>query len=380
MWSSSALSHLTCDEQKPFCSNCEKYGSSCEYPRLRSAVAPEVALSPTALDTPSSTQSSVVGRLHNDGIGSQELLADIAHMRLLHHFTTVTAKTLAHEPEAADIFISYIPKIAFENPFVLHAILSLTALHLSRSESAQRADYLLRARRHHQIALTQFRSEVKDISETNLPAVLIFNAFLFPYTCAMSASSTDLEDAFESIFSNLLVTRMVGPLIQASGRYDYMRQSELGRIMPKDVHSVTWDKAKAPDETELVQLRKFADVIHHIYHPEINEAYREAIRLLELLFDATGRLSKPPSDSLLRIWIHFVPSRFVELLSERQPGALIIFAHYGVILGKGRQYWFLDGIDELILAIADAFVPTEWKNWLDWPKEQIRACYPMAHE
>lgn len=359
---------------KPSCLNCEKYGSTCEYPRLKSAATSEVGLSPTGLTTPSSTQSAIVDKPNRDDTDSQDLIADVAHMKLLHHFITVTAKTLAHEPEVADVFIEYIPKIAFDNSFVLYAILSLTALHLSRLDPNLRSGYTLRARRYHQIALTQFRSEVKDISDSNLQAVLIFTAFLFPYTCAITASSTDPEDAFNSILSNLLVTRMVGPLIQANGLYDAMRQSELGRMMPKDVHSVLWEKAKAPEETELVQLRKFSEIIHHIYPPEIIEAYKEAIRLLELLFDATSKATRPPSDSLLRIWIHLIPLRFVELLSEKQPGALIIFAHYGVALGKGRHYWFLEGIDELILAVADAFVPTEWKNWLDWPKEKIRAC------
>jgi hypothetical protein len=315
----------------------------------------------------------VSSRPNDDGIESPELIADILHMRLLHHFITVTAKTLAHEPEVADVFSSYIPKVAFDNHYILHAILSLAALHISRSEPARRADYLLKARRHHQIALTKFRAEVKDVSESNIHAVLIFNTFLFPYTCAISASSTNLGDTFESIFSNIIVTRMVGPLIQANGLYEALRQSDLGRIIPKDVHSFNWKNAETLKVTELVQLRKFSDIIHHIYPPEIDEAYREAIRLLELVFDAISRLSKPPSDSLLRLWIHYIPSRFVELLSEKQPGALIIFAHYGVILGKGRHYWFLEGIDELMLSVADAFVPTEWKNWLDWPKEQMLA-------
>ncbi|KAF2442672.1 hypothetical protein P171DRAFT_445275 [Karstenula rhodostoma CBS 690.94] len=365
--------HVKCDEQKPMCLNCDKYGSTCEYPRLRSAIVPEIALSPAAQNTPSSTQSAVVSRTNHNEIEDQELIADLDHMRLLHHFVTVTAKTLAHVPEVANVFSIYIPKVAFDNRYVLHAILSLTALHLSRSEPARRADYILKARRHHQIALAQFRAEVKDISESNLHVVLIFNAFLFPYTCAISASLTDLEDVFESIFSNLIVTRMVGPLLQASGLYEAMRQSDLGRIIPKDVHSVDWKSAEAPQETELVQLRRFSEVTHHIYPPEIDETYQEAIRLLDLLFDVTSKLPKPPSDSLLRLWIHAIPPRFVELLSEKQPGSLIIFAHYGVLLGRGRHYWFLEGMDELIIAVADAFVPTEWKNWLDWPKEQIRA-------
>lgn len=82
--------------------------------------------------------------------------------------------------------------------------------------------------------------------------------------------------------------------------------------------------------------------------------------------------TKAPSDALLKIWIHFVSDRYVELLSERQPGSLIILAHYAVLLHRSSQYWYLDGEAEQILNIANAFVPTEWQSWLEWPKAQIR--------
>jgi hypothetical protein len=124
--------------------------------------------------------------------------------------------------------------------------------------------------------------------------------------------------------------------------------------------------------TRLVQLRKFSDVVHHIYPPDIVDAYGYAIHMLELTFAVAAASPKPPSDALLKIWIHFVSDRYVELLSERQPGSLIILAHYAVLLRRGEQYWYLDRVAEQILSIANAFVPTEWKSWLDWPKAQIR--------
>lgn len=139
-----------------------------------------------------------------------------------------------------------------------------------------------------------------------------------------------------------------------------------------DVNSVEWDTAESPNETELVQLRKFAEVVHHVYPPDIVDAYGYAIHILELMFDVVSKSSTPPSDALLKIWIHFIPDRYVELLSERQPGSLIIFAHFAVMLHRSEHYWFIIGVAEQILKIADAMVPMEWKSWLDWPKQQIR--------
>jgi hypothetical protein len=122
-----------------------------------------------------------------------------------------------------------------------------------------------------------------------------------------------------------------------------------------------------------VQLRKFSDVVNHIYSPDIVQAYSYAICVLELMFAVAAASRSPASDALLKIWIHFVSERYVELLSERQPGSLIILAHFAVLLRRSReQYWYLEGVAEQIINIANAFVPTEWRSWLEWPNMQIR--------
>lgn len=295
---------------------------------------------------------------------------NIPQLRLLHHFTTLTAKTLAHEPEAADVFSSYFVKVAFDNSYLLHALLAISALHLSRLEPDLRPDYLLQAEKHYNAALTQFMADVSNIDESNFQPVLAFSSTLFSYSWAICAeASSDVDQAFESIHSSVILTRRVKPMVSDPGLFNAMKASELGRIIPKDVHIVDW-KSESPAETELVQLRKFSEIIHHVYPLDIIEAYKEAIRFLELLFARTA--STPPSDAVLKQWVHHVRPRFIELLSEKQPGALIIFAHYGVILGRSRRYWYFEGVDELILSVAEHFVPTEWASWLDWPKLQIR--------
>lgn len=120
-------------------------------------------------------------------------------------------------------------------------------------------------------------------------------------------------------------------------------------------------------------------MVLHSYPPDITTAYRHAISLLEKLFHATSTATStsstttttPPSDALLKLWIHLVPERYMALLSTRQPGALVIFAHYAVLLRRGEHYWFLGGLAERILRVAEAMVPGEWGVWLEWPREQI---------
>ena len=149
-------------------------------------------------------------------------------------------------------------------------------------------------------------------------------------------------------------------------------KSELGRIIPEDVKGIDWHTEEQPPTTELVRLRKFSEIVHHVYPPDIVDAYGYACHILELVFQVAANSPKPPSDALLKIWIYFVSDRFVELLSDKQPGSLIIFAHFAVMVHRAaKHYWYLEGVAEQILRFADQMVPGEWKSWLEWPREQI---------
>jgi hypothetical protein len=271
------------------------------------------------------------------------------------------------------VYSTTLVHIAFDHPYLLQAALALSALHLSRTSGPEEAQqYLYQAEKYHEAALLNFQTTVRDIDDSNFKAVLLFAGTLFPHACVASlAVHTDLEHGFASVLSNLVLTRRIRPMV--AGFYTEMKESELGRMIPNDVKDIDWHTEEQPPDTELVQLRKFSEVVHHVYPPDIVDAYGYACHILELVFQVAAKSDKPPSDALLKIWIHLISDRYVELLSEKQPGSLIIFAHYAVIMHRAAEnYWYLEGVAEQILLIADYMVPGEWKSWLQWPKEQIR--------
>lgn len=299
---------------------------------------------------------------------TQEPILNISHLRLLHQFITSTSHTLVVDPEAAYVYHTYMLKIAFDFPFLLQAMLAIAALHLSRLDQIQRREYLNQAERHHDAALTQFRNEVGDIDDGNFEAVLCFATLLSLYTSAFPINDPNgPEYVLDSILQNMALTRRVRPMV--STLYSKMLASELGRLVPADTRGINFDEI--PQETELVKLRQFSEATRQLYPPDINEAYSSAIRCLEVIFATTEKTSKPPSDGLIKIWVHHASERFMELLSEKQPGALIIFAHYAVLFERSRHYWYFEGVAAQILYIAESMVPSEWAGWLDWPREQI---------
>ncbi|KAH7066743.1 hypothetical protein BKA63DRAFT_425584 [Paraphoma chrysanthemicola] len=329
---------------------------------------------PSVTVTPSSTEGTTVDPgLPSVVNASLDVTLNVMQIRLIHHYTTVTAKTLAHNAKSEDVFATNLVHTSFIYPFLLHAVLALAALHLSRIEgpsSPLYAEYCLLVDRHHDAALSDFRATVADIDHTNWKAVLMFAGALYPLSCTAAINASgDLELSFANFLSNLALTRRVRPMV--TGFYEEMKRSELGLMIPDDIMGIDWMTKEAPVETELVQLRKFSEVIHHLYPPDIVDAYGYAIHILDLTFSVANTSPTPPSDALLKMWIHFVSDRYVELLSERQPGSLIILAHYAVLLHRSQHYWYLEGVAEQIMHIANALVPSESKFWLDWPKSQI---------
>jgi hypothetical protein len=310
-----------------------------------------------------------------------DITLNIPQLRLLHHYSNITGPSLAADSEAGEVWAVAVVQAALDYPYLLHVVLALAALHMGRLERASDSkalDLMILAGRHYDAALGTFQTTVCDINDSNYQPVLMFAALLFPYSCAASVNTGHAtEHVMDSLLSNFALTRRVRPMV--AGFYQAMKESEMRKMIPKDIDGIDWTTQEPPIETELVQLRKFSGVVHHLYPPDIVDAYGYAIHILELTFAASAKSENPASDALLKIWIHFVSDRYLELLSERQPGSLIIYAHYAVLLQRSsEQYWYLKGVAEQILHVADSLVPTEWKAWLAWPKEQIYGVHDLA--
>jgi hypothetical protein len=238
----------------PNCANCVKQGVACEYKPSKSREASTASPVRVTTSTSSPTEAAILNSVLPGLVSgvNVDLNLDIPQLRLLHHYTTVTAKTLAHDLGSELVFATTLVQTAFDYPFLLHAVLALGALHLSRLDDLHarpHAEYSVLADKHHDAALNKFRATVKDIDNTNWKAVLLFAGALFPYSCTASVSSSDnLEHALDNFLTNLALTRRVRPMV--SGFYDQMVNSELGKMIPDDVKGIDWTVAEAPAITE----------------------------------------------------------------------------------------------------------------------------------
>ncbi|KAF2196550.1 hypothetical protein GQ43DRAFT_383013 [Delitschia confertaspora ATCC 74209] len=299
----------------------------------------------------------------------------IPDLRLLHHYTTVTVQTLTSDPRAQEGWRLYMVKIAFEHPFLLHGILSLAALHLSRIDQAKTSEYLAQAVQNHDSALDRFRTDVQDVDLSNFQAVLCYSTITFPYYYGLPVDErSGPEYIWNMEIQHLSLIRGIRPIIGPF--WETMCDSELGQLMPKDV--VGLDFERTMEKTELVHLRQFPEITANLHSQEITDSYRESIRTLEVVFSIFPLGPTMASFSALKLWPHQISSQFMDLLTQRQPGALVIFAHYAVLLARSERYWFMEGTSDRILRTVEALLDDKWKTWLDWPKAELRRCNNYA--
>ena len=212
---------IKCDETKPKCVNCHKYDQICQYPKVKSK-SPSDQSPSQAVSTPSSVGNADVApsQQNNGNVSLHQENLNINHLRLIHHFTTVTARTLASEPEAEEVYQTYVVKLGFKFPFLLHSILAVAAIHLGRLYYTLRDEYLVQAQSHYDAALSQFRSEITDIDESNMEAVLGFIGLGYPYSCALPVDTQSIpEQILDSMLQTFALTRRVRPMVSTEAMF-----------------------------------------------------------------------------------------------------------------------------------------------------------------
>lgn len=131
-----------CDEGKPYCNNCKKHGVDCDF--LTQSSDPTDLAAPL---TPSLASSASL--LGADAMAGELNMLDL---ELMHNFTTATYHTLSTDPVVRDFWRITVVQMALRCPYVMRAMLSVSALHIAHFRPDRRDYYCAAAALHHQRA------------------------------------------------------------------------------------------------------------------------------------------------------------------------------------------------------------------------------------
>jgi hypothetical protein len=295
-------------------------------------------------------------------------------LELLHHFTTQTCKTLSNRPEIGELWQVEVIRIALQYGFLMRAILALSALHLAHLKPDASERYLLKASSQQNIAITIFSPIMSDVTQSNRDAYFAFSSLVFTYGFASSGASEYLALSGDSSaggtkgWLHLIrgIPSILTPVLSS------IKTGRLGLlcVAPYNCfHEPLIDTSRSEDDYRLVALSNLTTM----ESPDENaRVYASIISELRNIF---ALLSTPNTGfcehGLTFMWPAMLPQRYIMLLGQRNPEALVILAHWCVLLKRLERCWWIKDQGERLVSTVHDMLDEKWRRWIEWPMQQV---------
>ncbi|KAJ6016385.1 hypothetical protein N7540_010976 [Penicillium herquei] len=193
-----------------------------------------------------------------------------------------------------------------------------------------------------------------------LSSLLIGSAFAFPRAIARSsqAESSSLSELIE-IF--MLIRKMMN---FSTPTIDAVKQSEL-----RDLFLVEEIRSNVSESSRIAIA-----ALHELQNAscsQVNEHYHTFTSTIDCLEKLLGQLdSEGEMISRSFAWVCEVPAEYISLLQKHDPLALVILAHYCVVLYRLRQRWWISSWGELVIQSILKFLSPAWKLSMAWALQE----------
>lgn len=320
--------------------------------------------------------------------------------RLFEHWDAATEQSLTHSKGKDRSWQSIVRRQAAAHPALRHSTLALSAVQLaleSEAGSVKRKSLLQDARRHYSHAVDEFPSlddTPDDNPESTYDAAFSTASILF--MCELTSPSL-AEDGFS--FSRSADRSSPKPEEGQEQKKDQEKDQKVqkkdqeeesspaghSRTLQELVDIFTTVRALSPssnvldvvEKGKLKALFSQTDPYHHLPSTytltilamrNLNNAtakkdsshetsvYDNAITKLDRSLEMLSKGGEPTMIALR--WMFRVPPRYLELVREKKPLALIIFAHYCAVLHHLRDRWWMgDWGSRLVKEISQLLGP-----------------------
>jgi hypothetical protein len=229
--------------------------------------------------------------------------------------------------------------------------------------------YLNLAVSHQSQALALFCEILRDINKHNARAVFAFAeivvvyAFGFPETPEAQDPRTYLKDLYQ-VF---ILARGIQQAICSHTDFTQFlwdcpfapipEMSELRGALPEDATATI---RRLYEVNELCRARNQG---HDL------QGYSTIIgNLKEMLSWVYGGMT---ANTIAGRWVVRLPSRFMELLREEEPLALVTLTHYGVVFQHLKPRWCFDEWCVRVSKTAWEVLDNQWRPLVHWPMKEI---------
>ncbi|KAF4432242.1 Sterol uptake control protein 2 [Colletotrichum fructicola] len=361
---------IKCDELKPACQNCVRHLVTCDFLKSHPISSPFPAFGMhISLQQNASSPIPLPPQLLDPPV-DQDL--NFVDLELIHNFTTAVYMTLSTDPLVRQMWRVSVVRLALKCDYVMRTLLSISALHLAHQRPERKEALVARALLYHRLASREAMGLMSSLDERNAENLFLFSLLTIFFALASGRYLKESAVVWESAFPDwtFLLSGACSLIKLLNARiYD-------GPLLPI-IRYATERFFTARDETSA--------------HPENLENLRKLIgsncrdeNLLDIYNYAIDELRHPLSLALhggghgmdimdMFIWKYFVAEDFLPLLKtpETNQEAVVIYAHFCIVLGKLESQWWLQGWAKHLISQAWALLDESYKPWIQWPMEEL---------
>jgi hypothetical protein len=278
----------------------------------------------------------------------------------MHHFTAHTAKTFSDFREQKIAWQVDIPTLAYDAQYLMDAILAVSALHMRalnpNDQTLVRASHSYMAS-----ALAQYSSLLRSgVSEYNAEA-LFATAALIAFQASASRRFEEVEGVYTLPVTWFHSFQGVKTVVMAS--WQWLRSSS--KVFPIINSQPALSLNLDPERTSffaplLAGMEEQITQISEAERGETKRSYEHAVAFLNWAH-------KKPDRARILGFAATVSRRFVELIAQHDPRALVIISCFFAMTKVVDDVWWLHGLAKREVMGIFALVPHEWWGKMDWP-------------
>jgi hypothetical protein len=222
-------------------------------------------------------------------------------------------------------------------PYLMHQVLAMSALHLSIIRPERRTFYHQHATGLQARAISIFNEAHPrlDLAGDDVLEIFLFSSLLVLHLLCDTFyyERQSSEHFFQKITQFLPVYRGVMTVV-AEGR-DKLSATEVGSRLELARRYTSTD----PQGLECAALYDMLDSTE--LEADSRRALNEAINYLQQMIDAqqSGPVPERTRVPVFVTWLIILSPEYMDLLRQRSPQALVVFAHFAILLHRGRSLW-----------------------------------------
>ncbi|RDW64887.1 hypothetical protein BP6252_10538 [Coleophoma cylindrospora] len=305
-------------------------------------------------------------------------------LELFNHWLSATGQeTFTEALKESDLFKTTFVELGFQNPFLMHEILSLSALHLAHITPQRAVEFTFASTTHHDLGLSLFQPMITQLSRENCDACFAFCSLLTVHTWATQNRTPD---------SDLLLLPQRSSEVLDTQHLQWMKLHKGNRAVLHVIWPWIGSGALAPlfrpwagfQENAPVSLppkeQAALDLVAESWRSEeiipghVKMTLEMTLHMLKSVCSLALMHNDISDHAATLAWMTLVPEEFILLVEDRVPEALLILANYCVMLKRLDSVWWCRGIADNLLRTLFKFLGGEmgkWERYLRWPIEEV---------